>query len=162
MPIRFRCAYCNQLMGIARRKAGTVVRCPTCSGQVVVPTPEGSAASPGDAGQPQPDAGGPALFERSDFEQDVFGGQAAANSTAGRGGFAPVPQQPAPLPAPAPAPPPAAFNVEQAAVRGATFAGPQPPPPGIVLSPTKATVLAVFVVVLIGIAFFAGMLVGRS
>src|SRR5947209_460375 len=28
MPIRFRCAYCNQLMGIARRKAGTVVRCP--------------------------------------------------------------------------------------------------------------------------------------
>ena len=25
MPIRFRCAYCNQLMAIARRKAGTVV-----------------------------------------------------------------------------------------------------------------------------------------
>ena len=30
MPIRFRCAYCNQLMGIARRKAGTVIRCPNC------------------------------------------------------------------------------------------------------------------------------------
>src|SRR5207253_599174 len=41
MPIRFRCAYCNQLMGIARRKAGTVVRCPKCAGQVVVPHPEG-------------------------------------------------------------------------------------------------------------------------
>src|ERR671936_272529 len=40
MPIRFRCAYCNQLLGIARRKAGQVVRCPTCAGQVVVPTPE--------------------------------------------------------------------------------------------------------------------------
>ena len=39
MPIRFRCAYCNQLMGISRRKAGTVVRCPSCSGQVVVPNP---------------------------------------------------------------------------------------------------------------------------
>ena len=40
MPIRFRCAYCNQLLGIARRKAGTVVRCPGCSGQVVVPSLE--------------------------------------------------------------------------------------------------------------------------
>ncbi len=37
MPIRFRCAYCNQMMGIATRKAGTVVRCPKCAGQVVVP-----------------------------------------------------------------------------------------------------------------------------
>ena len=34
VPIRFRCAYCNQLMGISRRKAGTVVRCPTCSGRL--------------------------------------------------------------------------------------------------------------------------------
>jgi hypothetical protein len=33
---------------------------------------------------------------------------------------------------------------------------------GIVLTPTKATLLAVFVVLLIGVAFFAGMLVGRS
>jgi hypothetical protein len=38
MPIRFRCAYCNQLMGIARRKSGTVVRCPKCAGEVIVPT----------------------------------------------------------------------------------------------------------------------------
>jgi DNA-directed RNA polymerase subunit RPC12/RpoP len=37
MPIRFRCAYCNQLMGIAHRKVGSVVRCPKCSGQVIVP-----------------------------------------------------------------------------------------------------------------------------
>src|SRR5437764_5207339 len=65
MPIRFRCAYCNQLLGIARRKAGTVVRCPTCAGQVVVPTPpEGSPDEPED---PQ----NPMLFERSDFD-DVF------------------------------------------------------------------------------------------
>src|SRR2546425_13275300 len=37
MPIRFRCAYCNQLMGIARRKSGSVVRCPRCAGEVIVP-----------------------------------------------------------------------------------------------------------------------------
>jgi hypothetical protein len=42
MPIRFRCAYCNQLMGIARRKAGSVVKCPKCAGEIIVPTPEGN------------------------------------------------------------------------------------------------------------------------
>ena len=40
MPIRFRCAYCSQLMAIARRKAGTVVRCPKCAGEIIVPAPE--------------------------------------------------------------------------------------------------------------------------
>src|SRR6516162_1467871 len=43
MPIRFRCAYCNQLMGIAHRKAGSVVRCPKCAGEIIVPVPEGMA-----------------------------------------------------------------------------------------------------------------------
>ena len=37
MPIRFRCVYCNQLLGIARRKAGTIVRCTSCQGQLIVP-----------------------------------------------------------------------------------------------------------------------------
>jgi hypothetical protein len=46
MPIRFRCAYCNQLMGIASRKAGTVVRCPKCAGEIIVPTPDGTGQSP--------------------------------------------------------------------------------------------------------------------
>ena len=46
MPIRFRCAYCNQLLGIARRKAGTVVRCPTCSGQVIVPAEQPEEGRP--------------------------------------------------------------------------------------------------------------------
>src|SRR5262245_48901585 len=46
MPIRFRCAYCNQLLGISRRKAGKVVRCPTCAGQVIVPPSPSQANSP--------------------------------------------------------------------------------------------------------------------
>ena len=37
MPIKFRCLYCDQLMGIARRKAGTVVACPACQRDVTVP-----------------------------------------------------------------------------------------------------------------------------
>ncbi|TMQ33327.1 MAG: hypothetical protein E6K70_13660 [Planctomycetota bacterium] len=62
MPIRFRCAYCNQLLGIARRKAGTIVRCPTCAGQVVVPAAE--APEP----ESQPGEQEQLVFERSDFE----------------------------------------------------------------------------------------------
>src|SRR5580700_3891271 len=66
MPIRFRCAYCNQLMGIARRKAGTVVRCPTCSGQVVVPHPDQEATAKPGTGRSAEDS---PLFERSDFDE---------------------------------------------------------------------------------------------
>jgi len=39
MPIRFRCYFCRQLLAIAQRKAGTVITCPTCQGQVWVPDP---------------------------------------------------------------------------------------------------------------------------
>src|SRR5215468_8180210 len=119
MPIRFRCAYCNQLMGIARRKAGTVVSCPTCSGQVVVPKPEG-AEEPEEKSPPQPVAGGgpraePDLFERSDFGQDLFGGgqpTRGKGAAARSGGFAPIPQQP---PAGALPPMPGPFDMEPTA-----------------------------------------------
>src|SRR5213593_4331324 len=52
MPIRFRCAYSNQLLGIARRKAGTVVRCPNCAGQVIVPKQDEDEE---DKGGPEPE-----------------------------------------------------------------------------------------------------------
>jgi phage FluMu protein Com len=53
MPIQFRCGSCNQLLGIASRKAGHVVNCPTCGNKTVVPRVNGvvvKAALP----QPQP------------------------------------------------------------------------------------------------------------
>ncbi len=37
MPIRFRCGYCNRLLGIARRKAGSETTCPHCGYTVTVP-----------------------------------------------------------------------------------------------------------------------------
>jgi DNA-directed RNA polymerase subunit RPC12/RpoP len=37
MPIQFRCKSCQQLLGIARRKAGKVVDCPTCGKKTLVP-----------------------------------------------------------------------------------------------------------------------------
>ena len=37
MPIHFRCCFCNQLLSIAHRKAGSVIDCPTCRGKIWVP-----------------------------------------------------------------------------------------------------------------------------
>jgi len=37
MPIQFRCVSCQQLLGIARRKAGKLVDCPTCGSKTLVP-----------------------------------------------------------------------------------------------------------------------------
>ncbi len=162
MPIKFRCAYCNQLMGIARRKAGTVVRCPTCAGQVVVPMPEGPPeveAEEGSPPPPAPPAAAPDLFERSDFGAELFAGGApgAVRGAPPRsGGFMPVPQK---RPEP---PPPAEFEAEPSGPALAAYPRPAAAPPGIFLTPGKVTVLAVFIVLLIGVAFFAGMLVGRS
>jgi phage FluMu protein Com len=40
MPIRFRCTYCNRLLGIATRKAGTETTCPHCGYTITVPVPQ--------------------------------------------------------------------------------------------------------------------------
>jgi hypothetical protein len=50
-------------MGIGRRKAGTVVRCPTCSSEVTVPDPNAKVSEKPRPGR-QPD-----VFERSDFDE---------------------------------------------------------------------------------------------
>jgi phage FluMu protein Com len=142
MPIRFRCAYCNQLMGIATRKAGTVVACPKCQGQVIVPNPLEQTESP--AGSPEEK---PNLFEESDLDE-VFGLNPSV----------PEPQTLSPAPpqaAPAPRYPPP----EPAGVFAAV---PAPARPGIFLGPIALTVLSVVFVALVGLAFFLGLLLGRG
>jgi hypothetical protein len=157
MPIRFRCAYCNQLMGIARRKAGTVVRCPTCSGQVVVPYPEPGAQ---DSSRPSSHVG-PGVFERSDFEQQMF--NAAP----------PAPPAPPPAPPPSPSAPsvPQPISVMPSAFDAATGSVPTPTgpvgesltgQPGIFLTPVKLLMIGIIAALLLALAFFLGMLVGRS
>jgi hypothetical protein len=162
MPIRFRCRYCNQLMGIARRKAGMTVNCPTCHAQVVVPPPEAeaqpeappSAPAVGEAPAPAPVEGAvPApLFERSDFEAFL------ENPVHEAPPRAPEPPAPPPVaPAPSPfasesfAPPP--LPLSSSAMRS--------PPAGLVLSPTQATWLTVVAILLLALAFGAGLLVGH-
>jgi hypothetical protein len=41
MAIRFYCPFCDRLLGIAQRRAGAVVECPSCHGKVGVPAEEG-------------------------------------------------------------------------------------------------------------------------
>jgi phage FluMu protein Com len=158
MPIRFRCAYCNQLLGIARRKAGQVVRCPTCAGQVVVPSPD-EVGEEEDVEAGAPSVPSPPVFERSDFDE-VFHAPAPAPPAPplpitegpghGSAAYDVEPFDPGPRPPPAapplPRPPPPAFN----------------PPQGIVLSPAKATVLTVVWIVSVAVAFGIGLLVGLS
>ncbi|HTU92679.1 MAG TPA: hypothetical protein VMF69_21540 [Gemmataceae bacterium] len=145
MPIRFRCRYCNQLMGISRRKAGTTVHCPTCHGQVVVPYSEAEGKVESPPAQPIPDAPAP-LFERSDFEAFLQN---------------PVAEKPA-VPA-APPPQPLAFGTEipSSPSFAASSASSRVHPPGLVLSPTQATWLTVVVILLVALAFGAGLLVGH-
>ena len=170
MPIRFRCAYCNQLLGIARRKAGTVVRCPGCSGQVVVPTLE-EAGLGKDKDKDKP---GPGPFEGNEIDKmlegtageqpsviqpgagPVLASQFAGAPPGGAGKPAAPPGgagKPAAAPKPQPQPATAPMPVQPPAP-GA------PPGPGILLSPAKATLLSVGVVVALAIAFGSGLLVG--
>jgi DNA-directed RNA polymerase subunit RPC12/RpoP len=170
VPIRFRCAYCNQLMGISRRKAGTVVRCPTCSGQVVVPNPDDDSPAPpapGPAPAP-PRKGGPDLFEQSDFDDLLRpGGPAAPVVTVPSGG---VP--------PGGLPPSGAWgthaepmlNVERAPnAAGVAMVASPPlgvdgavvPAGGLVLTQRQLAVAAVVGVLLLGLAFVGGVLVGK-
>src|SRR3954468_7484605 len=89
MPIRFRCVYCNQLLGISRRKAGAIVRCTKCQGQLIVPDPHEGATEPATdqpPGQPaaardDPTAPKADVFEQSDFDE-LLGPFAAGSSPA--------------------------------------------------------------------------------
>lgn len=162
MPIRFRCAYCNQLMGIARRKAGTVVRCPTCGGQVIVPPPPEEASPP--ARPPGRPGNKPAaVFEQSDFEK-VFdkGGEgsawAAGAAVAARGsGVGGGIRPPASASAGA-----GEIDVEPVALHGSPGPAPAAPERGLLLTPVKMTLLSLLIVLLVGLAFLAGVIVGRS
>jgi|SRR5207245_6047221 len=159
MPIRFRCAYCNQLLGIARRKAGTIVRCPTCAGQVVVPAAE--APEP----ESQPGEQEQLVFERSDFEDLLNPDQPQAVPEEPKSKVLTSAEEVVALTTPAPAPGnPWAAQAEPA------YAAPAPAPVaepaeavqanGIFISRVRATLLMVLAVVALALAFGGGVLLG--
>ena len=141
-----------------------MVRCPTCAGQVVVPMTDQEPAplepAPAPAPMNQP------LFERSDFDQ-AFGGQVMDDQPSVIGGRV---QAPTLAPPPAEAPVGAwgthsepGYDVEPlnaAAISRPLPLGSPPPGPGIFLSPGKATMITVIAVVVLAVAFGAGLVVG--
>jgi hypothetical protein len=156
MPIRFRCAYCNQLMGIARRKAGTVVSCPTCQGQVVVPTPEPGMEPPLMPLPPQePPATAGNVFDQHDFDPELFNPN-------------PMPAHAAPLPGPAfshplTAPVSVPQPMQHPDVISEPFALPETPtrPQGLVLTPGKVMWLSMGAVAVGLMLFVLGFLAGK-
>jgi DNA-directed RNA polymerase subunit RPC12/RpoP len=161
MPIRFRCAYCNQLLGISRRKAGTVVRCPTCAGQVIVPN--------ADAEVPPVSAGSsdPLVFERSDFDELLNTEGEGAVPLEKKEGVETAADAPVALSS-APNPPPGAWGTHPEPAFDVERINPVPPlataesvpQAGIFLSARNATLLAVAVAVLLAVFFAAGLLIG--
>ena len=173
MPIRFRCVYCDKLLGIARRKAGAVVDCPHCAEKLIVPTPEPEVEaerfSAHEKGAEEAAGVGATsdgakmnLFEHGDFDAlmkseptfRAIGGGNAPAAPAYQGpptDFSTDAEPPVlPAPAPVPAPPPKDF-----------FRAEPPRPPGYFVSPSKATWLSVAAVILLALAFGAGLIVGR-
>ncbi len=126
------------------------VHCPTCHGQVVVPHTD--SAEPPEAAPPEA-AGQPAapLFERSDFDAIL---QSPVHEPS-----PPPPVKPsAPQPPAARAAAPFAFGH----VSSPSLAPSLPPPhAGLALSPTQATWLTVVAILLLALAFGAGLLVGH-
>jgi hypothetical protein len=124
-------------MGIATRKAGTVVRCPTCGGQVIVPHP--GAAQP--AEQSLQKVGG--VFEQTDFDKVLQGpGGSVPPKAAGSSGNLPA----GPLPG---------VDVEPMSLADGLAV-----PGGF--SFAKFLLVTIVLFVLLGLAFLAGFLVGRS
>lgn len=159
MPIRFRCERCGQLLGIARRKAGTFVNCPTCRHQLTVPQEDQVApAAVPQMELPQQRRSGPPsdVFDRDDFDVFLAAQPRAAPAAAPP---RPAPQPPAPAPAPSPLsePPPALTGAHSWPQNG------QPPLPAgsVVLSPGRATLLTIIMILLLAVSFVAGLLVGR-
>ncbi|MSR51662.1 MAG: hypothetical protein EXS09_00010 [Gemmataceae bacterium] len=175
MSIRFRCVYCDKLLGIATRKAGTVVNCPQCGQPLIVPTPEPEPEQqPASVGARSTPATAPAtalagsVFEADDFdvllEADPVVQVAPEPSSLPRQKTAVMPPPPATAPMP---PRQYAPDPRQPASGGSQQYAPLPlplpaQPTGMVLTRGKIILLVAAVGVLMLVAFGVGLLVGRK
>lgn len=142
MPVRFRCDTCNGKLSIASRKIGTPVECPRCNESMLVPSASqigeeltelllsvGSARRKAVGTAAPIERPGRSLEEMPLFERDDIDEM-----------LEPLAKDAAPLPLPEPVASPAKVD----------------PFDAIVISRTRATVFAVIVVVMLGLAFSSG------
>lgn len=165
MPIRFRCEHCSQLMGIARRKAGTKVACTRCAQQVVVPAtdqPDPPLKQPRVPPLPNQPLPVPAnankevpLFDRPDFEAQLEASDVPASMPFDGPAMSVLGARVPPLADPNAPGGPVEYDVEQ--VDPSKLA----PASGFVLSPAQATLLTLAAILMMVLAFGAGLLVGK-
>jgi len=155
MPIHFRCPHCNQLMGIARRKSGTLIHCPTCTKELVVP--RGSDAPEKPPEPPRPNS----LLEKLDVDA-ILNAPAAGKAEKA----AHVPEHANPLARRSPPVPTARGGDLRAEDNGVDADLPSlalgPKRRGLFLSPPRVMLLSMIGVVLLAIAFLLGLLAGRQ
>jgi len=182
MPITFRCPSCRNRLSTAKRKAGSLVKCPGCGGEVRVPTANEKL-------DPQVErllatAGGPAEYQAE--AEDPHSVDAPTPDFGPKAEVAP-PAEPPPPPVarrakPAPIPTPSKLNdlplferedfaemLEKDAEEDEEDDEPLPlpkeppttPTDGFLVTRGTATLVMVAVVVLLGLAFAAGFLVGN-
>jgi DNA-directed RNA polymerase subunit RPC12/RpoP len=151
MPVRFRCSYCNQLLGISRRKIGTAIKCPTCQGQVIVP-PRDADDRPRERIEQIPmDPPGSASTERNfeGLELDLM--------------FAPPSGSAAPVPARLPTAAAESalpdLDIEVDVERLPVLPAPQA---GFVLTPIRLILLTAATILALALAFGGGLLVGKN
>ena len=145
MPVRFRCDTCNGKLSIASRKIGTPVECPRCNESMLVPSASqigeeltelllsvGGARRGAVAPVAPIPRSGRSLEEMPLFERDDIDEM-----------LEPLGKSAAPLPLPEPVPVSTISDTNDA----------------IVLSRTRATILAVAVFALVGLAFGLGYMV---
>ena len=174
MPIRFRCVYCDKLLGIATRKAGTVVNCPQCGQPLIVPTPEPEPeAAPAQVGVKSAPAPAPMTVPKGNvFEADDFDVLLEADATVQAPPEPPSqPMRKAAVKPPQPATAPISSRQYAPEPRQHAFEDSQPYAPlplpaparakGIVLSGGKIVLLVAAVGFLMLVAFGVGLLVGR-
>jgi hypothetical protein len=166
MPIRFRCAYCSQLMGIATRKAGTVVTCPKCGGQVVVPTPDPDQAAEEER-QRATGPSGAAVFEEDDevqklleYVEETARPSPLAQPVRRPGGAGSMPPPAPVLPARTMPPPPSRPAAADVDVLPLDMEPAQPR--GIHLTPGVLAIVLTLLGLALGLMFLLGFLLGRS
>jgi len=148
MPIRFRCPNCTQLMGIARRKAGSRVPCPRCARDVVVPANDEVEVPPAPR-VPVPVPAELPLLDRPDFDEEV----ARADRPASRpqdGALSVLGARRPPTPGEA-----VEYDVEPVDPKRVSPAG------GFILTSAQATLLILAAILAMVLAFGAGLLVGK-
>ncbi len=157
MPIRFPCQRCEQLLGIASRKAGSEIDCPKCGLTQTVPSPE--AAAVGVALRSSHGNSNPVATE-SDFAVYDDAPEAVELAPKRRRTKAP-PAQPAGTDSPGP--PPVREAKQRRKPREASESSAPTVPGGMILFPRRTLYVQGALVVFLALVFFgAGYFIGRG